>query len=492
MTPPERNVRPPQIQGGGKIPSGTAIPTPTPRPRRMTQIQPAATKPKPVEAAPKPAPKNKVPKPISTAKPAVDQQEPTERLAGQNQINEQAENIPPARRSLSVNPSFRDDYDEDEDSITIHPDESDNEDIGINRPVTFHPPSANRRQQIEETQNAWRTAKPGGYIEPSPDNDLDNDEITPQQEELVPPDDIHLRPGESFDQFRERYALNLQRWLQIHPDTPNTGVAPLGQPHGWDNLGRLNEDNEGDEVVPIDEDLDESEKKQLEKKAPKSKAKVEINSDVNKKTFQNAAKKLFPNNKSPQETHEAIASAIGVPDDAVVRVYDVGQNSIKVMIEHPKIESMVRTFGVDQNGNRFIHNDVFFVKKQFQKGGFGLEVFSKQVANATEQGFSYIETHAARSSTMNGYYTWPLFGYDQSVEDVQILRYIREQIQIKFPGAKTVLDVMQTKAGREWWSENGDDLHEAKFDLEPNSRSQKVLTAYIAYKKAKKASEGEE
>src|ERR1700721_831618 len=37
----------------------------------------------------------------------------------------------------------------------------------------------------------------------------------------------------------------------------------------------------------------------------------------------------------------------------------------------------------------------------------------------------------------------------------------------------------------EWWEKNGSDLHNAKFDLKPGSRSQQVLDAYMTERAAR-------
>ena len=107
-------------------------------------------------------------------------------------------------------------------------------------------------------------------------------------------------------------------------------------------------------------------------------------------------------------------------------------------------------------------------------------MFAEQVANAREAGFDWIECHAAgfKGGVYNGYYTWPRFGYDQELDTLRD-QNTAEAAKRDFPEAKTVLDIMKTKEGRDWWKENGADLHKAKFDLREGSRSMKILEAYL-------------
>jgi hypothetical protein len=159
--------------------------------------------------------------------------------------------------------------------------------------------------------------------------------------------------------------------------------------------------------------------------------------------------------------------------------------SNKVYVENPKFKS-VRTIHVGKDGSAWIENEDFRIKDAKQRKGIGTDVFSKQVEKSSKLGFTHISCHAARlngrgESKFNGYYTWPRFGYDQNIEDLDDPASVTN----KFPEAKTVLDVMATSEGREWWEKNGQDMFEAKFDLSPGSRSMKVLRAYLDAKKEK-------
>ncbi len=198
----------------------------------------------------------------------------------------------------------------------------------------------------------------------------------------------------------------------------------------------------------------------------------------------------------------AISSILGAPDDAVIQITSmgaykplysddlacVGCKGVRVRISHPKLDNASRFIGIDSNGKKFIRNEIIEVKKEFQKEGLGLDIFSKQVENAAEEGFEYIATHAAGGpgESMNGYYTWPRFGYNQSIKSLKDLnRDIYNKVIVKFPQASSIRDLMMTEAGRNWWKENGGDLHNAKFDLKEGSWSRYIMDEYLEERASK-------
>jgi hypothetical protein len=172
------------------------------------------------------------------------------------------------------------------------------------------------------------------------------------------------------------------------------------------------------------------------------------------------------------------ASLVGAPDDAKVSVKETLDGALEVRTEHASYKS-IRTIGKDSDGNVYIENRFIEVKDQGK--GIGTDVFSRQVEQARESGVAYIQAHAASGpglgkTTYNGYYTWPRLGYDAPVSD--LTPKIQSEIGKQFPSAKSVLDIMGSKEGRDWWKANGEDLDNAKFDLRKGSRSIKVLEAY--------------
>jgi len=194
--------------------------------------------------------------------------------------------------------------------------------------------------------------------------------------------------------------------------------------------------------------------------------------------------------------------------------------NLEVTITHPKIEDCIRTFYRTDDGRVYVHNDLFIVKDKYQKEGIGATVFAAQATACAKAGVAWIECHAAgppANPTMNGYYTWPRFGYDMSLSEYK--PETQAKFKKLFPDAKSVLDIMatpsvelspddfaETKAkldaldrklkkepqerttisGGDWWKVNGTQMLNAKFDLSPGSRSLAILSDYQKELRAKK------
>jgi len=184
-------------------------------------------------------------------------------------------------------------------------------------------------------------------------------------------------------------------------------------------------------------------------------------------------------------SHREVPSLMGAPDDAEVSVYAVS-GTIEVTVYHENFKA-VRVIERDSKGNLRIYNKYFSVAIRYQRAGIGADVFARQVENAIKNGVKYIKCYAARADDMNGYYTWPRFGYDQSLDTLGYTRTMREEITSLFPGANTVLDIMETPEGRAWWKNDGREMEEAVFDLSEGSRSRKVLDSYLKERDARKS-----
>jgi len=228
--------------------------------------------------------------------------------------------------------------------------------------------------------------------------------------------------------------------------------------------------------------------------------------------------RLFEDLPSPPDFDDADV-LVGAPEGAKVKVSLDGSGDIEIEVKHPKIEECTRTFQTNSNGEVYCHNDVFVLKPEHRGDGMGLEVFSGQVEACARAGVAYIETHAAHGGDYNGYYTWPLFGYDESVESIAKDRpKLTQRIRETFPDAQSVLDIYDTKEvelseeaaehvrsecakldvklgkpakrrekinGRDWWKVNGGPLYHAKFDLTEGSRSHQTLQNYMQQNKGK-------
>lgn len=200
------------------------------------------------------------------------------------------------------------------------------------------------------------------------------------------------------------------------------------------------------------------------------------------------------------------------------------ENEVEVSISHPKLEDCIRTFRKNRDGDVYVHNDLFIVKPEYQKEGLGATIFAAQAQACADAGVAWIECHAAGppfNPNMNGFYTWPRFGYDMPLSEYKA--ETRANLERIFPDAKSVLDIMATPSvsltpeefaetkskldalarklkkesqprteisGGDWWKVNGVQMLSAKFDLSPGSRSLAILEAYQKEIAKKKSSAG--
>lgn len=263
--------------------------------------------------------------------------------------------------------------------------------------------------------------------------------------------------------------------------------------HEHDNKGQFTAGSGGgkqsDSTTPT---ADSPPAKAAPKKFGKSKATVKVAPASSPEKVQATMKKVFGKKAPPVED---MASLVGAPDDATVQVgHDKrdGKDVVTIKIDHPQFEAERYIF--KNAAGVHVKNDEFWVKANAQGKGLGADVFGRQVEQCREMGIASIRCHAAKanprdpSKPHNGYYTWPRFGYDADIEDENFDTPVYRQLKANFPEAETLLEVMATPEGREWWKTNGSDIYHAKFDLEDGSRSMLVHEAYQAERTSKKGS----
>lgn len=183
-----------------------------------------------------------------------------------------------------------------------------------------------------------------------------------------------------------------------------------------------------------------------------------------------------------------VDGATAVERDQVEEMAD-GSWQVTVNIEHPKLDACARIIGVDKNGQKFIRNEGLEVNSRYQNSGLGSSIFAKQVQNCAKAGFSYMTTDAVgkAGSDYNGYYTWPRLGYDLSIDELgQREEELANDIKKNFPETTSVMELMATPQGRDYWKKNGRSLRNARFDLTEGSVNRQVLDAYMT-ERAKKA-----
>lgn len=230
------------------------------------------------------------------------------------------------------------------------------------------------------------------------------------------------------------------------------------------------------------------------KKYGKSKAAVRMMMGDKREEAEVELRKLFGKGKSPKL--EDLPSLVGAPDDATVIIgyrKIEGKDAVTISVEHPQFTAERYIF--KNASGVHMKNDEFWVNKSAQGAGIGSEVFGRQVEQCQEMGIASIRCHAAKENPNNlnkphnGYYTWPRFGYDVSIEyehQPEFRDDVHDALRAKFPDAKTLLDVMATSEGRDWWKANGDDVFAMVFDLDPKGRSMRVWDDYQQERSKKK------
>lgn len=202
----------------------------------------------------------------------------------------------------------------------------------------------------------------------------------------------------------------------------------------------------------------------------------QVHIDIGPKTMKLAQAFFGRVNKKRPVTPDQVAALTGARDAKIESGYDdfddseiIRVNSIfKVKTTSGKLEDGFndRTIRVEE-GELILHNDYFRLPDNAPKG-LGLEIFSRQVRAAANADIKKIETTAARSESMNGYYTWARFGYDGDLPPT-----LRAKT-----GYKKISELMATEAGRALWKAEGKTT-DMEFDLTPGSYSMQTLERYI-------------
>jgi hypothetical protein len=181
-------------------------------------------------------------------------------------------------------------------------------------------------------------------------------------------------------------------------------------------------------------------------------------------------------------TVKDILRMTGVPDSAR-RVTITGRDPIYVSAEFTDgttSGSMSRTLKWDGDGNIHIHNGSYFTSgrhtaaegpfsgfKMLATEAFMAEKYRRETGKNVK-----IDTHGARSSTMNGYYSWGQLGMEPAGDGDSARGPNRGGREEGFR------QMMSTPAGCAWWRVNGQDQYNYEFDTRPGSYSMKRLEWY--------------
>jgi hypothetical protein len=184
---------------------------------------------------------------------------------------------------------------------------------------------------------------------------------------------------------------------------------------------------------------------------------------------------------------QEVASLVGAQHGDLVTVTTIGGGSaLQLHLYQPDgLYEAQRTVERDPTtGQIALDNSAFQVRDTGQ--GLGTRVFIDQVRSAAALGVATILTVGGKGNVTtdlgvmtnaNGYYTWPRLGYTGSL----MADFADKASQALGYRVTTVMDLMQTPEGRDYWRANGyqTDLY---FDLRPDSPSRQILAAYAAAK----------
>jgi hypothetical protein len=169
---------------------------------------------------------------------------------------------------------------------------------------------------------------------------------------------------------------------------------------------------------------------------------------------------------------------VGAPADTTFRVSFVEGSSVGLEFWSDAVVAS-RVIERQPNGKLTLTNENIIVTDTGR--GLGTRIFAKSVETAAKLGVDKIETYAVRSTSDNGYYTWPRLGYKMSVaqgehfDNTDLLR------AAGFGGVENSHDLFSRPGGAEWWKANGSG-NDAVFDLRRGSTSRKILSAYLKKK----------
>lgn len=136
-----------------------------------------------------------------------------------------------------------------------------------------------------------------------------------------------------------------------------------------------------------------------------------------------------------------------------------------------------RTLFVGRYGTH-LEQEAYLIHPQYQGRGLALESVIRQTS---VPGISSIATDAARSdslhspSRMDGYWKWPLYGYNAPIRRViASLEDRGHELPKQFRGAKSLLDIYAMPGGIEMWRDLGGDIR-LTWDTSTRSQSRLVL-----------------
>ncbi len=168
------------------------------------------------------------------------------------------------------------------------------------------------------------------------------------------------------------------------------------------------------------------------------------------------------------------AGLAGAPRGADVEVGGC-QGQLTIEISDPRHQIYRGVVHVFRAGDGpVLHIEALHIHRPALRGrGLGLSIFARALKTARLLGMARIETRAGRRRNENGYYSWPRYGFEG-----QLPNWFRSRLPRELSEAQSVLDIMDSAAGRRWWLEHGVEL-DLTFDVRSGSRSRWVFSRYL-------------
>jgi hypothetical protein len=389
-------------------------------------------------------------------------------------------------------------------------DEADLDGDWIDTATTYAEPSA----EIDSPQSPGQKPRQKPHRSPQPNPFDGQASPTRNPRELSPPNPLPPMPGQGGFDLDPSPATSAQA-AAPRPAAPGP-AGPQGEDPPADP--RISEPN----LAP-----DEDEEEWIEPLSPAViRRRAELDGEI-EQVLSGVVKGVADIKKIYDFLPLASVKVTDIYDGRVHR----GRREVSYMVRSPEIAICAREIGFSDEGGSpvtYVKHDHLELKKTKRGSDFGIKFFAGQVSSYLGLGLDEVRTMAARldgdtgrGQTMNGYYVWPLFGFDAEIPswmvegmmesvrrwDGQVkisgrglksmktargglskrkyVDLIRERIQLPYQSEadvpKTLLELTSTPEGRLVWSLEGVGTY-CRFDLRPGSASIRRLNAYLQSK----------
>jgi GNAT superfamily N-acetyltransferase len=172
-----------------------------------------------------------------------------------------------------------------------------------------------------------------------------------------------------------------------------------------------------------------------------------------------------------------VPQLVGAIDGSQIIVTPHG-NAFGFEVNHDWLEApMLRVLWRDADTGEFslMWNEQFFLRPKRQRQGLGVRSLAVQLTTSLNLGIRYVGCLAAGrfGSIMNGYYTWPLLGFDAELEHTDM-----ELLPTHLAHCTTLNELFLADDGPQHWRRHGRAMT-VYFNLDPHSSSWAILDAYM-------------